>query len=45
MEIMLVDAQRRLEMGSAARQRVLKEFSADAVSEAWLAEYRVLLAA
>lgn len=45
MEIMVIDAQRRLEMGSAARERVLKDFSADAVSEAWLAEYRVLLAA
>jgi glycosyltransferase involved in cell wall biosynthesis len=45
METMVADAPRRLEMGSAARQRALKEFSADAVSEAWLAEYRVLLAA
>ena len=45
MESMIADAPRRLEMGCAARQRALKEFSADAVSEAWLAEYRVLLAA
>lgn len=45
METMIVDTPRRLEMGCAARQRALSEFSADAVSEAWLAEYRVLLAA
>lgn len=45
MEALLVDAPRRIEMGRAARQRALAEFSADAVSEAWLAEYRVLLAA
>lgn len=43
MEAMLVDSGRRHEMGDAARQRVLADFSADAVSEAWLAEYRVLL--
>lgn len=45
MEAMVVDPQRRIGMGNAARQRALKDFSADVVSEAWLAQYRVVLAA
>lgn len=43
METMFVNRGYRVDMGNAARQRALTEFSADAVSEAWLQEYRVLL--
>jgi len=43
METMLVNRGRRVDMGNEARHRALTEFSADAVSEAWLQEYRVLL--
>jgi glycosyltransferase involved in cell wall biosynthesis len=43
METMLRDDNCRLAMGNAARQRALSEFSADAVSAAWLQEYRALL--
>ena len=45
MEAMVVDPLRRIGMGRAARQRVLQEFSADVISEAWLTQYRLLLAA